>query len=265
MDDDKKHQQNEQNEFLFKILYLIRRNLPTSEYLYLIMFFNKYVGLILFSISLNEWEKDNPMNNNKSNSSIFNIQKVFSKFLINGNDLKILDKNYENICLIGFFIILIYTFLIIYGIVNMRKKYYNKNSLSSIDKKIKRINNKSKFEKLLFKFLSYFFFLIVFFHQYIIEYLIFGIIGSFLYILGILESESFNTSSNSEYSIYINSFYKNIKFNAIFILIVCLISIIIVFPSGIGISRALNGSNFIFLVLHSLQINVDFNCPMNNA
>ena len=90
MDDDKKNQQNEQNEYLFKILYLIRTNLPTSEYLYLIMFLIKYVGLILFSISLNEWEKDNPenMKNNKSYSSIFNIQKVFSSFLINGNDFR---------------------------------------------------------------------------------------------------------------------------------------------------------------------------------
>ena len=231
MDDDKKIQQNEQNEFLFKILYLIRTNLPTSEYLYLIMFFIKYVGLILFSISLNEWEKDNPENmlNNKSHSSIINIQKAFSKFLINGNDLKILEKNYESICLIGFFIILIYTFFIIYGVVNMRKKYYNKYSHSSIDKKIRRINNNSKFEKRLFKIVSYIFFLIVFFHQYIIEYFIFGIIGSFLYIFGVLDKESFNTSVNIDYSIYINSYFKNIKFNTIFILIICLISIIIIF------------------------------------
>ena len=248
MDDDKKNQQNEQNEYLFKILYLIRTNLPTSEYLYLIMFFIKYVGLILFSISLNEWEKENPekMMNNKSNSSIINIQKVFSKFLINGNDLKILENNYESICLIGFFAILIYTFFIIYGVINMRKKYYNKNSQSSIDKKIKRINNNSKFEKRLFKFLSYIFFLIVFFHQYIIEYFIFGIIGSFLYIFGILDKESFNTTINKDYSIYINSYFKNINFNTIFILVICLISIIIIFALFL-LFMLLNSTKTLFL------------------
>ena len=248
MDDDKKNQQSQHNEFIFKILYLIRTNLPTSEYLYLIMFFIKYAGLILFSISLNEWEKENPSNimNNKSKYSIVNIQKVFSKFIINGNDLKILNKNYENICLIGFFVILIYTFFIIYGVVNMRKKYYYKNSLSSIDKKIKRINNNSKFEKILFKCVSYIFFLIVFFHQYIIEYFIFGIIGSCLYNFGILDSESFNTSVNNDYSIYINSYFKNIKFNTIFIFIICLISIIIIFAFFL-LFMLLNSTKTLFL------------------
>ena len=65
------------NEYLFKMLYLIRTNLPTSEYIYIIMFLLKYIGIILFSISLNKWNNDKKFQNNakeKNNTiSIFSI------------------------------------------------------------------------------------------------------------------------------------------------------------------------------------------------
>ena len=65
----------EKNEFRFRILYLIRKNLPKSEFLYLLMFFLKYIGLILFSISLNVFDTRNTTTNNSSNS-IFMIRRI---------------------------------------------------------------------------------------------------------------------------------------------------------------------------------------------
>ena len=89
----------EKNEYLFKIIYLIRINQPKSEYMYIIMFLLKYIGLILLSISLNEWKKEliqsreNEINNNFSLFSLSahkSIYKFLTIFLINGNNLKIL-------------------------------------------------------------------------------------------------------------------------------------------------------------------------------
>ena len=53
MEDEKINIQYENNIYKFKILYLIRTNLPKSEYIYIITYLIKYMGLILFSISLN--------------------------------------------------------------------------------------------------------------------------------------------------------------------------------------------------------------------
>ena len=45
--------QYNKNIYIYKILYLVRTNLPTFEFIYIIMFFIKYLGLIIISISLN--------------------------------------------------------------------------------------------------------------------------------------------------------------------------------------------------------------------
>ena len=96
------------------------------------MFFLKYFGLIILSMSLNEW-KNNPkddikkqnlknINNIESNSTFLDLQSFFEKFLMTGSSLKILVKNYEAICLIGFCVLIIYIISIIYGIFYMKKK-----------------------------------------------------------------------------------------------------------------------------------------------
>ena len=249
MEDDKINIQYEKNEFLYKIIYLIRINLPTSEYLYILMFFLKYIGLVLFSISLNIWKEADEnieLNTINNKTSFANIQSFLSNFMINGNDLKILNKHYELICLMGFLFLLFYILVIIYGIIYMKSKYYNKNSVTSIDKKIKRINNSSIFQKRIFRIISYIFFFIIFFHQYIIEYYLFGFIGSLLYYFGFFDSESFNISTSKEYSIYINEYFKNLSMNPIFILIISLITIIIIFVFFI-IFMLLNSTKTLFL------------------
>ena len=137
----------EKNEYIFKIIYLIRINIPSSEYIYMIMFFFKYIGFILFSISLNEWQinnKDNiSINENETiddenllkNTPFNKINAILAKLLINGGDLKILRNYYQIICIIGFSLLFIYIFLVVFGIFYMKKKYYNKTSINMIEKK----------------------------------------------------------------------------------------------------------------------------------
>ena len=164
------------------------------------MFLFKYIGLILFSVSLNEWDKNknikkiNSIDNNESTSDFF--YSIFSQFLISSKDLKILNGYYQQICISGFFLLVIYILLIIFGFFYMRTKYYNKTAITIIEKKIKNLNNNSKIEKILFKLITYIFFLIVFFHQYILEYYIFGFLGYILNLFGLFKRNFYETANN---------------------------------------------------------------------
>ena len=232
---------NEKNEYLFKIIYLIRINLPSSEFIYIIMFFLKYIGIITFGLSLNQMKKEintpspnekdsNDKNDNNllnSNDSIDNVHSFFSKLLINGNNLKILNNKYQIICIIGFCVLLIYIIIFIFGFFYMRNKYYNKTLITNIEKKIKIINNNADFEKKLFKYISYTFFLIVFFHQYIIEYYIFGFIG---YIFNIFHFfETFTSENyNSYYYTNLDNHLKSLTINPVVNIVINAVTIIIV-------------------------------------
>ena len=263
MEEDKLNTIFDKKEYLFKILYLIRQNLPKSEFLYLLMFFLKYIGLILFSISLNVFAgntnnmpnvgpsefifgSDGPMNvnngrnpennnnlndsNDSSSSSDNMVQTIFRKLLINGEDIKILKNSYQIICVIGFIIFLIYISLWIFGIFYMKKKYYNKNAISATDKKIKKINQNTKIEKNFFKYLTYILFLIIFFHQYIIEYYFFGFFGYLFNQFGLIETNEggpINHNSN-EYTNNIIEHLNNSTLPQILIIITNFLTIVFI-------------------------------------
>ena len=238
MEDEQLNIQYEEDIYLYKIVYLVRTNLPSSEYIYIIMFFIKYIGLILFSISLNEWKKDqkerNPdfmdnKDNDPSNTSIKSFLTFLSNLLLNGNSLKILKNYYQIICFLGFCFLFIYIIFIIYGFYYMKKKYFKKKYLSLTDKKLLKINNSSKFEKKFFKILTYIFFVIIFFHQYIIEYYIFGFLGNLLNFFGVFDNESFNNNVLREYNMYINDYILNMNFNEIVTFVINLLTITIIF------------------------------------
>ena len=295
----------EKNEYKFKLLYLIRKYLPKSEFLYLIMFALKYIGLILFSISLNVYDTKNSntniyntnINNNNNDNNINNsehirnndtirpthtnidgsnmltnillmsdyvmnnshkegnkennkgdnnnyyyssnsvessknsVQSLFRKLLINGNSYKILIESYQIICFIGFIILIIYICLWIFAFFYMKKKYYNKVSITITDKMINQINQSDKFEKRFIRCLTYILFLIVFFHQYILEYYIFGFLGYILNYFGALnKSEDINNNNEENYNSYtkyINENLKNLTLSEIVTVITNLITIII--------------------------------------
>jgi len=226
MEEEEVHIEFEKNEYIYKIIYLVRINLPSSEIIYFIMFLFKYLGLFTFSTSLN--------NNNETTEKISQLSYNYNdgvnyylkKFLITGNNLKMLDRNYQEICIAGFLVIILYLITIIYSIAYMKKKYYNQTIISNIDKKLKNINNSSKFEKKLLKIITYIFFLIVFFHQYIIEYYLFGFIGYFFNLFDISDEYLFNNNKN--YYSYIENHFKNLIINPIALLIINLITIILV-------------------------------------
>ena len=181
----------EKNEYKFKLLFLIRKYLPKSEFLYLLMFALKYIGLILFSISLNVYDTRNNNNNTNNNnpqnfdpsthdppdnrgsnsmgdksnsneSSKNSVQNLFKKLLINGSSYKILIESYQIICFIGFIILIIYICLWLFIFFYMRKKYYRKTSITITDRLINQINQTDTFEKKFIRFLTYFLFLIHF-------------------------------------------------------------------------------------------------------
>ena len=141
MEDEEMNQKNENNIYLYKTIYLIRINLPSSEFIYIIMFILKYIGLIILSISLNEWENNNNENDLikreklEPEKKLFSLQSFLSNIMITGNNLKILNNHYPEICIIGFCLLLIYILSIFFGLIYMRNKYYNKNIISSTEKK----------------------------------------------------------------------------------------------------------------------------------
>ena len=117
--------QYENNLYLYKTIYLIRTNIPTSEILYMIMFFLKYIGFILLNISLNELINEKKIKNEIPNltsdsSTIINFHSILLKLTITGDSMKMLSKNYEEVCLTGFFILIIYILSIIYGLFYMK-------------------------------------------------------------------------------------------------------------------------------------------------
>ena len=125
MDENEKNLKNEEKDYLFKMIYLIRTNLPSSELVYIIMFILKYLSLILFSISLNEWNNDKNVSGKNDVKDIMHM--ILSKFLISGNGLNFINKNYQEICILGFGILLFFILLLIIGFNHIRKKYYVKN------------------------------------------------------------------------------------------------------------------------------------------
>jgi len=235
MEDDKINIEYEKKEYIFKIIYLIRINFPSSEIIYIYMFFLKSIGHLLISTSLNDWahqeSKYNELNNNTTSlySSNFTnfINEFLSNLLINGNDLKIINKYYQELCIFGFCILIIYISVVIFGFIYMRNKYFNNTLITSTEKKMKIINKSSNFEKKLFKIISYIFFFISFFHQYIIEYYSFGFMGYISYFLGIFNSDSFY-ERNDNYSSSIKEHFKNLPINPIIFLVINIIAIILI-------------------------------------
>ena len=259
MEDEKINIQYENNIYKFKILYLIRTNLPKSEYIYIITYLIKYMGLILFSISLNEWnneqtkdipnnerEKSNNNFENEESSSFFNVQHFFANLIITGHHFKVLSSFYEIICLIVFIFFIAYIFCFIYVIYLMKLKYHSKNQIDEVNRKLSKINNSSKLEKKAIKIFTYIFFAIAFFHQYIIEYFILGFLINILNSFNIYEQESFNNTVLKEYSIYINQYILNKTFNSYFIIVITLIVMTLSFLFFIAF-MVLNSNKTLFI------------------
>ena len=136
------------NGYLLKSLYLIKKNFPTSNVFYIIMYFFKYIGIIVNSRLVE-------MSLNKSIS----INKYLANMLIFGKNFSPIFNHYELISMIGAIILLLFTIYTISCFIYMRIKYKKINSLK--EEKANKTNENT--EEILFKIISYFFMIIIFF------------------------------------------------------------------------------------------------------
>ena len=237
--------ENRKIEFLLRTIYLIRKHFPSSEFLYLVMFFLKYLGYILFSLSLNDEI------NSEQNKERIKLVTFFSRFLINGKNLSILNELYPIICLIGFIVLLFFLIIVAIGFLYMKKNYRlkvkineNRNfSVTGID-----LNNqllkKNLYGQKYFKIISYFYFVIVFFHQYILEYYLFGFLGHLLYLCGLFDEN--NNKINDNYESSVTGYFSNKSSSSVILLIINLLTIFIINALFI-IFMNLNTSKCLFL------------------
>ena len=134
MEDGKINIEYEKQEYLFRIIYLIRINLPSSEKVYFFMIFLKSIGYLLISMSLNDLsfqKNENDEINNNKNTHFYNFIYIFlSNLLINGNNLNSINKNYQELCIAGFCILFIYIIFIIFGFIYMKNKYFNNTMIT---------------------------------------------------------------------------------------------------------------------------------------
>ena len=234
---------SENIDYLFKSIYLIRINFPSYEYIYIIMYLLKYLGYIIWSVYLTQNLKTENEKELKSKETL--LISFLTSFLINGNNLSVLKQGYEGICLVGFIILIILLLYSFYALIYMKEQ--NKNSDKKgkkynkewhiINQKIKKISV-NKIQKIIFKLISYIFFLIVFFHQYITEYYFFGFLGHILYKFGL-----FNDTSNPRV-MEIDEYFSNCFFNPwvlvpINLIVILIVNTLLVFFMLLNINKCL--------------------------
>ena len=171
MNDDKKSESKNNNIYIIKSLFLSKRIVPTSDIFFIIFFSLKYIGLIVNSRIIE-------MTLNKNTIS---INKYLRNFLIFGKSLSPVLNNYQLITLFGAFFLLFYLLLAVSGVIYLKIKYSKINSL--IEEKMEKINE--KIEKNLFNVISFIYLIILFFHQYILEFYFFGFYSFIYYQMGV--------------------------------------------------------------------------------
>jgi flagellar biosynthesis protein FlhB len=169
--EDKNESNNNNNNYIIKSFYLIKNNFPTSDLFYRILFSLKYIGLIINSRIVE-------MSLNKKTIS---LNKYLCNFLIFGKSLSPIYSNYQLICFLGASFLLLFILFSSFSFIYMKIKYQNINSL--IQEKME--NNNEKIEEIFFKIIAYIEIVILFFHQYILEYYFFGFYGFIYYKMGI--------------------------------------------------------------------------------
>ena len=171
MNDDEKKESKNNNIYIIKSLFLSKRIVPTSDIFFIIFFSLKYIGLIVNSRIIE-------MTLNKNTIS---INKYLRNFLIFGKSLSPVLNNYQLITLFGAFFLLFYLLLAVSSIIYLKIKYSKINSL--IEEKMEKINE--KIEKNLFNVISFIYLIILFFHQYILEFYFFGFYSFIYYQMGV--------------------------------------------------------------------------------
>ena len=218
------------NLYLLKSAYLLKTNFPSANTFYIILFFLKYLGIIANSRIIEEIT-------NKDNIS---INKYLKNFFIFGNSFSAMYKNYFSLIIFGAFVYLAYFIYFIICIFYMRKKYKKINSI--LDEKIYCTDE--KFERIIFKIISYITIILIFFHQYIFEYYSFGIYTFIFYQLGITTKAGVSKYYVEKLDYELIDYFDNT--NHILIFIINLITIIFII-FNLSIYMAFNSIRGLFL------------------
>ena len=101
------------NLYLLKSLFLIKKNYPHSDTYFFVLFFLKYIGIIVLSRVIEM----------VINKDTISFNKYFKNLFLFGNDFSSMHKNYFTISIFGAILILIYFIYTGFCIFYMRYKY----------------------------------------------------------------------------------------------------------------------------------------------
>ena len=175
------------------LIFNIRKNLPSSSNFYYLYFTLKFIGLILATQNLKEYES-------KTNN-ITSIYSILSKFLLFNSSFFLISKNYQLICIIVFSVSTLLFMYLVFIYYRLNNIYINLKSKE--DYNLIKYYDITKYIKKEIKIFTYICIIIIFLSQYILEYLFFGIIISFLnkndlksdrYLISFITDEIFHKS-----------------------------------------------------------------------
>ena len=215
------------NEYLLEMIYLIRTNLPRRRIYYVFYFIFKFVGIILSTTDLRNFESKE--NNITSVHSILSLLSIFN------SSFKIINDEYQ----IYSFLIFLFSLSVIiyYTIIYLKLKIIFEDSNTFIKDETNKLLNKTQKIEIHFNIIINIIIFINFFTSLIKEYLIFGVISPFI---------KKNLTDNSKVQIkninYISNYFHNEIISVKIIMIFNVFSII--FFSFI---------EFIFLILNNIQ------------
>ena len=241
---------NKNNLSLLRSLFLLKKNFPSYETFYFVLFFLKYLGIIVQSRLIE-------MATNKEGVS---FNKYFKNIFFFGNDFSVMYKNYFTICIFGAVIILIFYIYSAFCFLYMKYKY--KNITSIIDEKAHGTDE--IFEEKIFKILSGVSTVFIFFHHYIIEYYSFGIYAFIYSQIGITSkigvSKHYSTTLEIQLIEYLdeNNHLPLMIINLIvIILVISNLSFVIVFNSvrGLFLKAGIYCGNVKYVISKLIMIN----------
>ncbi len=140
------------NEYLLEFIYLIRKNFPKKKQYYFAYFFIKFIGLILSTNNLRNFES-------KSNN-ITSFNSIISKICIFNYSLKIINFHYQLISLLIF--ILCFGIILYYLILYFHLKNFF-NYSNSISQQTNKLLNITKYIEIQMKIITNIVLLINFF------------------------------------------------------------------------------------------------------
>ena len=215
------------HEYFFEFIYLIRKNFPKKNQYYFAYFFIKFIGLILSTNNLRNFES-------KSNN-ITSLYSIISQLCIFNSSLEIINFHYQLISLFIFILCIgiVFYYLILY--FHLKKFFFNNSN--SISQQTNKLLNITKFIEIQMKILTKFVLFINFVSGIICEYLSFGIISP---IIKKLISDSSKIQNKN--ITFISNYFSSILFSTKLTMILNIISLIILYTIG-----------YIFIILNDIH------------